>query len=482
MADDAPDDSVRSYWNDVQTPLNQPFGAARHNLDSRPSSPALTPSPQRKPHGGLPRVKDANVEERFALLARCVGDVDAFLSNTWPNSPFIRPNADIAYFADLVTLDDIDYLVSATALRYPAVRLVREGSVIPEVAFLRTGRVGPATVDDLIHPGKVWRLFHDGATLILPGMQRYWAPLMRFTRELELELSHGVQANTYITPPRSRALDIHYDTHDVFVLQFAGRKRWQVFHRLAEFPLSTQRSPALKSAGPPALEAELAPGDCLYIPRGVLHRAESLDETSGHIALGLLARTWRDVIGRVVAQLDQDVAFREPLPLGFAREPGIGISVLRSRVRMLMDMLEETDVDELLREEALEFVASREPILVGQFGQLQNLDAIGDETLVRRRRGIAYALERDGNEHAARLILGDRWLSLAEELHDTVDWILSVNSFQPRELVELAPEARIDLVRRLVVEGVLEFGAGLAADRPTTVQRPTQGLPLSRFI
>ena len=35
-----------------------------------------------------------------------------------------------------------------------------------------------------------------------------------------------MQINAYITPPENQGFAAHYDTHDVFVLQVSGSKRW----------------------------------------------------------------------------------------------------------------------------------------------------------------------------------------------------------------------------------------------------------------
>jgi hypothetical protein len=49
-----------------------------------------------------------------------------------------------------------------------------------------------------------------------------------------------VQVNAYLTPPASRGLGVHHDTHDVFVLQVHGRKLWQVWDAAVPFPLGHQ--------------------------------------------------------------------------------------------------------------------------------------------------------------------------------------------------------------------------------------------------
>ena len=54
--------------------------------------------------------------------------------------------------------------------------------------------------------------------------------------ELAAELGHPVQINAYITPPQNQGFAPHYDVHDVFVLQVAGRKRWTIHEPVVERP------------------------------------------------------------------------------------------------------------------------------------------------------------------------------------------------------------------------------------------------------
>ena len=59
--------------------------------------------------------------------------------------------------------------------------------------------------------------------------------------QLEETLGHPAQANAYYTPRAAQGLPVHHDTHDVFVLQVAGEKRWLVYEPALELPLQDQR-------------------------------------------------------------------------------------------------------------------------------------------------------------------------------------------------------------------------------------------------
>ena len=66
-------------------------------------------------------------------------------------------------------------------------------------------------------------------------------PVARFCRELAAELGHATQCNAYVTPAGdAQGFDFHHDTHDVFVLQVSGRKRWIVHEPVLPLPLPSQ--------------------------------------------------------------------------------------------------------------------------------------------------------------------------------------------------------------------------------------------------
>ncbi|HTJ77282.1 MAG TPA: cupin domain-containing protein, partial [Acidimicrobiales bacterium] len=205
-----------------------------------------------------------------------MGDVGAFLQGSWTRSPVHRPRADEANFADLFSLDDVDRFVASSSPRLPTFRLVRDGTPLDPSTYTRSARIGSQPVSGIGDPARIFDEFRSGATIVFQGLQRSHPALTRFCRDLELELSHAVQANAYVTPAGSRGLGVHYDTHDVFVLQLSGTKSWVIYPPVLEDPLPSQPwKGTAADAGEPCLSVELAAGDCLYVPRGFLHAAEA---------------------------------------------------------------------------------------------------------------------------------------------------------------------------------------------------------------
>jgi lysine-specific demethylase/histidyl-hydroxylase NO66 len=395
-------------------------------------------------------------------IERCAGDPAAFVRDHWAKAPLLRRGAGPDGFDDLLSLDDVDRILSTTSPRTPAFRLVKDGRPLPPSAYTRSGRMGSVPLTDLADPGRIFDQFHGGATIVLQSLQRYWPPLTAFSRQLELFLTHPVQVNAYLTPPSSRGLGVHHDTHDVFVLQVHGRKLWQVWDAAVPFPLAHHKQLPPGAESPteaPQVDAELAPGDCLYVPRGFRHAARTAETASLHLTVGMLTRNWNDVLREVVELATEEAWFRESLPVGFANDPAGLEDSLADRVAELRRFLDKVDLGPVADRAARRFWATRPPSLQGQLRQLLTLDELDDTTVLRRRPGATCRLRVTGDR--LELLLGDRTLTMPAHLEPAVRQLVEADRCTPAELAgRLDEPSRLVLARRLVREGLLQ---------PTTV-------------
>jgi hypothetical protein len=123
-----------------------------------------------------------------------------------------------------------------------------------------------------------------------------------------------VWANAYVTTKEGGAFDVHYDNHDVIVLQISGSKRWHLYGRTEEFPVDMFDSK--RHMAPKAEEKidVLCAGEVLFVPRGVWHRAEVVDSPSFHITFGIGGETGAQFATQAVNDLMKEALFREYLP------------------------------------------------------------------------------------------------------------------------------------------------------------------------
>src|SRR3546814_1658330 len=73
------------------------------------------------------------------------------------------------------------------------------------------------------------------------------------------------------------------------IFQIQGSKRWHIYEQEGDVPSSElqQREIFVGEGLSPATQLILTAGDVLYVPRGRIHAAETLDETSIHLTLGV---------------------------------------------------------------------------------------------------------------------------------------------------------------------------------------------------
>jgi hypothetical protein len=341
--------------------------------------------------------------------------------------------------------------------RVPEFRMVRDGKPLPASAYTRTLKVGGQSIGGVGDPGKVYGEFGEGATLVLQSLQRYWPPLARFCRSLELELTHPAQANAYITPPHARGLAVHHDTHDVFVLHLSGCKRWQVYEPAVELPLPGQPwKAATHSPGPLVLDVELEPGDCLYVPRGFPHSASANQRATAHLTVGVLAFTAQDVVRAILDRTRGSVTFRRALLPGFADDQAALAADVAALVDELRGWLDTIDPAAVAADLTRRFWTTRPPLLAGQLHQLALVETIDDDTRVRPRPGTAWHLS-GASDGRVRLSLGDRELEMPAALDGVVRRLLGSDGMDVGALAdEMDADSRLVLVRRLVREGALE--------------------------
>ena len=381
---------------------------------------------------GRPAVVDDD-----AVLARCVGDVDAFARDHWGHTPLVRRGA--GPFDDLLDLDAVERILVSTARR-PTFRVVRDGATIPPDSYTTSVRLGGADVDEVADVGRIAALVADGATVVLQGLQRTWLPLVTFCRRLERATSHAVQANAYLSPPAGTpGLGRHQDTHDVLVLQLMGSKGWDV-DGLGTF--------------------ELAAGDVLYLPTGTAHAATAQREVSLHLTIGILRDTYRSALRRAIDAAAPALDLDRPLPLGYARpEPAAAFAdelgeVLASTGKHLVGL----DATEAAAAETLRSQRRRRPLLTGHLRSVLALGALDDRTRVRRRADNPARL-RDGTVDDPRLVLelADRRVLLPPFTRPALELLLGDGEVAVGDLPGIDEPGRAVLVRRLVREGLLEI-------------------------
>jgi lysine-specific demethylase/histidyl-hydroxylase NO66 len=365
------------------------------------------------------------------------GDARAFKDKVWASHVHLH-HTDPGDLVGLLSLDDVDHLLTSVALRTPALRLAKDGAVLPASQFTRSASMAGAPLTGLVDARKVLDLFDDGATVVLQGLHRYWAPLTELVRSLELALGHPCQANAYLTPPGNQGFARHSDTHDVFVFQTHGRKHWQVVE------------------GGEEREVVLEPGLSMYLPTGTPHSARSQDATSLHVTVGINRLTWRALLKQVTDEVLADERYDEPLPAGYLDTPDRLTEALTERLDAFTDSLDARDPAALAEARVASFLRGRTPALRGGLLDRVGLAALDDDTRLEHRSTAACVLVPEGDRLV--VLLGDRELRMPPRLHEPMAFVRDHPQLRVGDLAPwLDEESRRVVVRRLILEGLLRI-------------------------
>ena len=374
------------------------------------------------------------------VLDQLTGDAQTFLEKVWA-SRVHHHQVDPAELAAYLSLEDADHLLTSTAIRTPSVRLVKDGAILPESSYTRAATLAGRSLSGLVDARKALALFDDGATVVFQGLHRYWPPLTRLIAELELALGHPCQANAYLTPVGAQGFAVHSDTHDVLVLQTAGRKQWEVHNQENRESDGSEETVLFEA------------GHVMYMPTGTPHAARTQDTISLHITIGINQLTWRGLVTRAISDLAAKVP-DEHLPAGYLDDPQSLAHQLGRHLHDVADELRGVDPAVAVQGEVRRFLTQRTPRLPGGLIDVVAVGGLTDDSPLRRRSGHpCVLLDHDGT---VEVLLGDRSLTMPGWLRPALEDIRLRGELRPADLL-LDEQSRLVLCRRLVREGLLEM-------------------------
>ena len=282
---------------------------------------------------------------------------------------------NVSFFDDILTLDQVDDALFSTTLNHPQNRVVNNAlETFPDSKDYTV--VGTTRID----PIKFVKKFQEGCTLVLSGLQEKIYSLRKFSNLLESEFGHKVQTNIYITPKGSQGFPPHYDTHDVFVLQISGEKSWRIYENTLF--LADTATPFVKGERQPGAiidEFIMKPGDLLYIPRGVMHDANTNSLDSFHVTTGILGKTWAQHISEMLSLYSKEI----PSLRKYTKFHQLPAATKESEIQEIKEAVASL-IDNLLIDDTIltEFQRHRKPTMKGMLGRVMNLDRLNLDSVI----------------------------------------------------------------------------------------------------
>lgn len=372
--------------------------------------------------------------------------LEAFFAEYWEKKPLVirRDRADA--YDSLVSLADVDHVITTFHLSHPDVVMANATRDVTESDYTFDG----GTIDIV----RLYQQFAVGSTIIMNQLHRFLPPLGDLVRRVEHQLSSRMQTNIYLTPREAQGLRIHYDSHDVFVLQVHGVKRWRLYETQVPLPFRGQQFGDFPAEpGEVAQEFDLAPGDMLYMPRGLMHAASTTSDTSMHITMGVLHTTWVEVMIEALARFaTTDDEMRAGLPPGYARASFDRDAAERTFRKLFERAAEGADFEGAFEVFVDDIATTRAPLLQGQLQQVMRLGEISPETVAGARPNLLYRASTD--DEGITISCSGRDIRLPPHAAESALAALSTSRYMVRELPgELDDAGKAVLVRRLVREG-----------------------------
>lgn len=245
------------------------------------------------------------------ILAPCRRE--QFLASSWGKS-YKHIKGWPGKFARLLPWNELNAILRRHRLDFPRLRLMRDGQRVPVSSYLRhaTNARLRSSIPRLL-PAELTKHLREGATLVLDAVDELYLPIEELAEGLEFIFHEHVQVNMYAGWQTSRGFDLHWDDHDVFILQVTGRKLWRIYGETRKHPLTGDDAERPSNVEEPLWEAMLEDGDLLYIPRGWWHVALPQSEPTLHLTVGVHNRTGLDYARWLMERLREQEAFRQDL-------------------------------------------------------------------------------------------------------------------------------------------------------------------------
>ncbi|HLY52031.1 MAG TPA: cupin domain-containing protein [Steroidobacteraceae bacterium] len=332
----------------------------------------------------------------------------------------------------------------------------------PKLTFHSANPLGPAPALTGVRDADDFReriaLFHArNYSVRFPELRPLSPQLDRLARAFEVILLQPVTASAFWSMGGMRA-PVHYDDHDLIVVQLLGAKHWYVANT-SELPVPWRGIPPERTELGPHTTFDVSPGDLVYLPRGTLHSVESAAE-SLHLSIGFTPLTVREGLIAAVDQLSEvDRALRETIggrlawQLGGAGSERLAGPVLEGLERLRAACRMPGFLAAALQRRSSRIVATLAPLPAGTAPVTLDLDC----ELVQSETAFC---QLTGNSEKIDFSYPGGHIYIHRAAEPALLFMVNTPRFRPRDVPgEMGDEVRLSLASRLVEIGFLKLAS-----------------------
>ncbi|MFF4112601.1 JmjC domain-containing protein [Streptomyces sp. NPDC001714] len=257
-----------------------------------------------------------DADKGLAALIDPVG-VEAFVGEYLGKQPLLI-HGDAHRFASLFSWSLLNEVLASTRFDMHRMRVKGSDGLLNASRYIEPApQIAPRGNPYRFSAEKLPRVLSDEGTLVIDCFDYYHAPLRRLTGLLEESFHSVTQVNLYMNQTNIRAQSIlHWDDHEVFVVQAEGHKKWTLYPSTAPHPVHGLSEPSEPAADGESWSGVLSKGDMLYVPRGWWHQVHASEGPSVHLSFSTRLPSGVSLLDRFVKHLvSTHPAIRRDLPL-----------------------------------------------------------------------------------------------------------------------------------------------------------------------
>lgn len=213
-------------------------------------------------------------------------------------------------------------LAMRRSLSPPQFRCLQGGHELHPREYIATTRTRRGQTIPMVDMDRLGRLLEAGVTVVLDATDTFDPTMEVACRALQWWAGELVQVNAYLTTKDAAGFELHFDDHDVLVVQLAGEKSWEVRGDSRLAPMFRDAEPNTDPSEEIIWTGTMVAGDVMHIPRGFWHQATRADRAgdtatdegfSLHVTFGFVQRTGVDWISWLADQAREQELFRRDL-------------------------------------------------------------------------------------------------------------------------------------------------------------------------